>query len=278
MGLPITFFLPGATGNLFAMYYPPADLAAAGEDVLYVHPFANEMFASRNVIAAMCRELARCGIGALTIDLYGCGDSCGDFGQARWEIWRQDLRVALCWLRERGRERLSLWGLRLGALLAMDFAAQTRDSYERIVLWQPALSGDHVLSQFLYMNADETYSGNVAAQLTDPEQRKSLPSRRSIEVAGYELASELIRSMDRVRLAPLGNQVRAPIHWLEIGSKADPSMQAQSLGIIRQWQDSGVAVSTYKVSGVPFWFSAHSIDAAGMVADLRKMFANAGDE
>jgi len=278
MAPPTGFFLPGVRGNLFAVYYPPAESAGAGEDVLYVHPFANEMFASRNVITALCRELARCGIGALTIDLYGCGDSSGDFSEARWEIWRQDLKVALCWLRERGRERLSLWGLRLGALLAMDFAAQTRDSYERIVLWQPALSGENVLSQFLHMNADETYSGNVAAQLTDPAQRKLLPSGQRVEVAGYELASELIRAIDRVRLAPLGSQVRSPIHWLEMGSKADTAMQPESLRVIRQWQDSGVAVSTYKVSGVPFWLSAHSIDPAGLGAHLRKMFTNAGDE
>jgi exosortase A-associated hydrolase 2 len=276
MGLPISFFLPGAKGNLFAMYYPPAGSAGKGEDVLYVHPFASEMFASRNLIAALCRELARRGFGVLTVDLYGCGDSSGDFGEARWEIWREDLRSAVRWLQERGREQLSFWGLRLGALQVMDFAAQSRDTYQRLVLWQPVLSGETMLTQFLHMNADETYGGNQVTQLTDPAQRKLLPLGQRIEVAGYELAAELMRSMDRERLAPLGKLVRAPIHWMEIGS--DDSMQAESVRIIRQWQDSGVAVSTYKVSAVPFWFSAHSMDAAPLVPYLRKMFGDAGDE
>jgi exosortase A-associated hydrolase 2 len=276
MGLPISFFLPGANGNLFAMYYPPAGLAGKGEDVLYVHPFASEMFASRNLIAALCRELARRGFGVLTVDLYGCGDSSGDFGEARWEIWREDLRSAVRWLQERGREQLSFWGLRLGALQVMDFAAQSRDSYQRLVLWQPVLSGETMLTQFLHMNADETYGGNQVRQLTDPAQRKLLPLGQRIEVAGYELSAELMRSMDRERLAPLGKLVRAPIHWMEIGS--DDAMQAESVRVIRQWQDSGVAVSTYKVSAVPFWFSAHSMDAAPLVPHLRKMFGDAGDE
>jgi exosortase A-associated hydrolase 2 len=276
MALPISFFLPGAKGNLFAMYYPPAGSAGKVEDVLYVHPFAKEMFASRNVIAPLCRELARRGFGVLTVDLYGCGDSSGDFGEASWEIWREDLTMAVHWLRERGGERLSLWGLRLGALQVMDLAARSRDSYRRLVLWQPVLSGETMVTQFLHMNADESYGGDLVARLTDPAQRKLLPSGQRIEVAGYELAAELMRSMDRERLAPLGKLVRAPIHWMEIGS--DDSIRAESLRVIRQWQDSAVAVSTYKVSGVPFWFSAHSMDAARLVPHLRPMFGDAGDE
>jgi len=275
MGLPTSFFLPGAKGNLFAMYYPPADSAENVEDVLYVHPFAAEMFASRNVISALCRALARCGVGVLTVDLYGCGDSSGEFGEARWEIWREDLRMAVRWLHERGSERLSLWGLRLGALQVMDFAAQSRDTYERLVLWQPVVSGEAMLTQFLHMNAEETYGGNGITRLTDPAQRKLLSAGQTIEVAGFELGTELIRSMDRERLAPLGKLVRAPIHWMEIGS--GDSMQAESLSVIRQWQDSAVEVSTYKVSGVPFWFSAHSMDAAPLVPHLRKMFGVADE-
>lgn len=275
MGLPISFFLPGTSGNLFAMYYPPEDSAGNVEDVLYVHPFAAEMFASRNVISALCRELARCGFGVLTIDLYGCGDSSGDFGEARWEIWREDLSMAVRWLHERGSERLSLWGLRLGALQVMDFAAKSRDTYGRLVLWQPVLSGETMLTQFLHMNAEETYGGSLVSRLTDPAQRKLLPAGQKIEIAGYELAAELMWSMDRGLLAPLGKLVRAPITWMEIGHGA--SMQADSLTVIRQWRDSGVEVSTYKVSGVPFWFSAHSMDAAPLAPHLRKMFGVADE-
>jgi exosortase A-associated hydrolase 2 len=276
MPLPISFFLPGAAGHLFSVYYPPADSAGAAKDALYVHPFANEMFASRNVIAALCRKLAGCGFGVLTVDLYGCGDSGGDFGEARWEVWREDLSIAVRWLRERGREQLSLWGLRLGALLAMDFAAQSRDSYRKLILWQPILSGEAMLNQFLRMNADETYCGNPVTQLT--EQRKSLLPRQRIEVAGYELASELVRSMDRVRLAPLGKLVRAPIHWTEMGNKGYGPMQSDSLQVFRQWQEQGVTVSTYKMSSTPFWLSAHSIDAACLVPHLQRMFGDADHE
>lgn len=257
------------------MYYPPAHSPGNGENVLYVHPFAAEMFASRNVISALCRELVGCGFGVLTIDLFGCGDSEGDFSEARWEIWREDLRTAVRWLDERGGERLSLWGLRLGALQVMDFAAQSRDTYERLVLWQPVLSGAAMLTQFLHMNAEETYGGNGATRLTDPAQRKALPSGYKIEVAGFELAAELIRSMDREQLAPLGKLVRAPLFWLEIGS--GDTMQAESVRLIREWQESNVPVSTYKMRGAPFWFSAYSMDAAPLAPPLRKMFGAASE-
>ncbi|HEX3544845.1 MAG TPA: alpha/beta hydrolase, partial [Candidatus Acidoferrum sp.] len=131
---PFSFFLSGTAGNLFAMYYPPKETDADPGDVLYVPPFAGEMFASRNLIAAVARNLASAGMGVLTVDLFGCGDSDGDFSDARWEIWRDDLAAAVAWLQEQGRDRLILWGLRLGALLAMDFAARSRQACEKIAL------------------------------------------------------------------------------------------------------------------------------------------------
>jgi len=64
---PVSFYLPSQAGNLFAMYYPPTEGAGEGYDLLHVHPFAGEMAASRNVIAAVSRHLASAGVGVLTL-------------------------------------------------------------------------------------------------------------------------------------------------------------------------------------------------------------------
>ncbi len=45
---------------------------------------------------------------------------------------------------------VSLWGLRLGALLALDFAREiSKKKLDRFILWQPVISGDSFLTQFL---------------------------------------------------------------------------------------------------------------------------------
>ncbi|MGD0988517.1 MAG: hydrolase 2, exosortase A system-associated [Candidatus Sulfotelmatobacter sp.] len=266
METPISFFLRGAAGNLFAMYYAPAEAEPDFGDILYVHPFAGEMFASRTVIAACARDLAAAGFGVLTVDLYGCGDSSGDFSDARWEIWRDDLVAAVQWLQAQGRDRLSLWGLRLGALLATDFAAYSRLDFERIILWQPVVTGRNMLTQFFRMNLDEADT-LVADRLTSPEQRRLLRDEEKIEVAGYGLAPALIRAVDRLEIGVFGKNASAPIHWVEFSDARN--LPAESRRVVEDWNRNGVRVTTTMMASGPFWLFPHGTDPA----PLAKWFA-----
>jgi exosortase A-associated hydrolase 2 len=272
MEAPISFFLPGAAGNLFAMYYPPAQTEIDAGDVLYVHPFAGEMFASRNLIAEAARSLARSGLGVLSIDLYGCGDSAGDFSEARWEIWRDDLAAAVGWLQSQGRDRLSLWGLRLGALLAMDFAFRSREHYEKIVLWQPVVAGKNMLTQFFHMNLDEADSVRFSGKLTDPEARKALPGGDNIEIAGYQLSGELVRAIDQVEMMPLGQPHSGPIHWAEFGERVENPLQADSQRVITEWRKRRVEVTAHKIAAAPFWLFPHCTDPGHLIGEVHAMF------
>ncbi len=67
--------------------------------VVYVHPFAEEMNKSRRMAALQSRALAAAGFAVLQIDLLGCGDSSGDFGDASWDEWIDDVLLAVRWLR-----------------------------------------------------------------------------------------------------------------------------------------------------------------------------------
>lgn len=53
----------------------------------------------------------------LQIDLLGCGDSSGDFGEASWDAWVGDVVSACAWLRQQ-TDALMWLGLRTGCLLA----------------------------------------------------------------------------------------------------------------------------------------------------------------
>ena len=87
------FFLPAAHGERFCIFHLPVGAARGG--IVYLHPFAEEMNKSRRMAALQSRMLAARGFAVLQIDLFGCGDSSGDFGDARWEIWRQDVALAV---------------------------------------------------------------------------------------------------------------------------------------------------------------------------------------
>jgi exosortase A-associated hydrolase 2 len=256
------------------MYYPSANATVDAGDVIYVHPFAGEMPASRNVIASVSRDLARLGVGVLMIDLFGCGDSEGDFADARLEIWREDLGLATRWLHERGRDRLSLWGLRLGGLLACDFAFQSRESWERIVLWEPVLSGTSMITQFLRMNVDEAGDAQVVAQLVKPEARKALSGGDKIEVAGYEVSAELIHAIDCLDLR-LPSRAQYALHWVEIGRRSAASLRSENMRVIKEWENSGCHVFPHFVMDSPFWLLPYSTDPARLTDLLPAMFLEA---
>lgn len=94
------FFLPGESGRLFAIYQHPITRKFSSEtrDIVYIHPFADEMNKSRRMAALQAKAFSRVGFGVLQIDLYGCGDSSGEFSEARWHIWKENIDTAVNWL------------------------------------------------------------------------------------------------------------------------------------------------------------------------------------
>ena len=75
-------FLPAEPGFRFGLYFPPCSTQPRG-GVLYCPPFAEEMNKSRRMAALQARAFAKAGYGVLLLDLYGCGDSSGDFSDAK---------------------------------------------------------------------------------------------------------------------------------------------------------------------------------------------------
>ena len=100
---PEAFFLASTRGEGdqgFCLFYPAQSHVVRGL-VLYIHPFAEEMNKSRRMAALQARAFAQAGYAVLQIDLHGCGDSAGDFGDATWEHWIDDVVQGCHWLRQR---------------------------------------------------------------------------------------------------------------------------------------------------------------------------------
>jgi exosortase A-associated hydrolase 2 len=84
------FFLPVEPGQRLCIFHHPAARPTRG-GVVYVHPFAEEMHKARRMAALQARRLADEGFAVMQIDLHGCGDSSGDFSEARWDLWKREL-------------------------------------------------------------------------------------------------------------------------------------------------------------------------------------------
>ncbi|MDD5330483.1 MAG: hydrolase 2, exosortase A system-associated [Sulfuricella sp.] len=269
------FFLDAAPGTRFCLYHAPhADRRPAGA-FLYVHPFGDEMNKSRRMAALQARAFAAMGFGVLQIDLFGCGDSSGEFADARWDIWKHDLAVAREWLEERTSGPIGLWSLRLGALLALDFAGDPESAIGRIVLWQPVISGASFLTQFLRMRlAGEMLAGDAEKPAGTQAMRDALAAGETLEVAGYELAPDLAAAIDRLSAADLAT-TKCPVHWFEIVPEAGRSMPPAAARTADAWVRGGADLRVRTVPGPQFWATQEISECPGLVAATVEPFCEA---
>ncbi|MES2015528.1 MAG: hydrolase 2, exosortase A system-associated [Pseudomonadota bacterium] len=251
------FFFDADPGTRFCLYHAPSPHMPAHGAILYVHPFAEELNRSRRVVSLQARRFAAMGYAVLQIDLFGCGDSCGDFNAARWDIWKRDLATARAWLADRSAGPMHLWGLRLGALLALDYAAGTH--VDGIILWQPFLHGRTCINQFLRQGLSFDPDGpHTTAAL-----RTELLVRGALEVKGYELAGPLAQAIDACAASSLALPP-CPVHWFALGAPAPARVTASAARLAAQWSAGGTRVHFHALDGVPFW-NGDKTDCPGLL-------------
>lgn len=249
-------------GQRFGLFHAPAGPHCHGA-IVYVHPFGDEMNKSRRMAARQARALAAAGFGVLQIDLYGCGDSSGDLREASWDGWKNDLAGAIAWLYQRLSRPVSLWGLRLGALLALDYAHTAAQPVAGLILWQPVLSGSAFLTQFLRLRvAGDMLAGGDSAGT--PALRAALAAGETLEIGGYELAPTLAAAIDAVEADTL--LPTCPVAWFEIVAQAGRPLPARSARLEAAWRARGVALRLQVVSGQPFWATQEITESAHLLA------------
>lgn len=247
------FFLDASPGRRFVLFHAPTPHSACRGAIIYVPPFGDEMNMSRRMAAQQARAFAAAGFAVLQIDLFGCGDSSGDLRDARWEIWKRDLMHAIMWARNHASSRIILWGLRLGATLAIDLARSNPYPIECCIAWHPIISGEQYVTQLLRMRQ----AGDMATQ--DAPQggtvqalRTALSDGKSVEVGGYELSSALVADVDHVDLSRL-DELPCPVHWLEMVRNENTSIPLARMNTVHAWLDKGIDVRLHAVAGPNFW-------------------------
>lgn len=271
---PEVFFLPvesGRDGQRFCLYYPATGGTVRGL-VLYVHPFAEEMNKSRRMAALQARALSNAGYAVLQIDLLGCGDSSGDFGDATWQAWVNDVVLGSKWLRQRSDTQntglsqppLWLWGLRAGCLLAVEAARHLNESCH-FLFWQPPSAGKPLLQQFLRLKvAGDMLSGQSKGVME--AMRQQLAAGSSVEIAGYMLSAGLATGLEQVTLVPPARgSSPQQLEWFEMSTREDASLSPIATKTIASWQEAGFDVSSHIVNGPAFWQTTEIEDAPALI-------------
>jgi exosortase A-associated hydrolase 2 len=231
---------------LFVVEWAPASGEARGS-VLVVPPFAEELNKCRRMIALAGQALAAAGWRVIVPDLGGTGDSGGELACVRVAHWLDDLQAAASAF----GPVTAVLALRLGACLAGSVLAGL-PSVRTLILWQPVVSGQQHLTQFLRLKvAGGALAGHGRTTVAD--LRAQLAAGETIEIAGYELAPGLADDIDSLRLAPLAGGVVPAVLWLEVSASDPPVPGPLAAGFVEQWSALGARVQAEACTGEPFW-------------------------
>ncbi|BBB28771.1 hydrolase 1, exosortase A system-associated [Neptunomonas japonica] len=243
-------FVNGPSGRLFITQHS-ANAVASSEWIIYLPAFAEEMNKSRSMVRAQAAAFVKAGATVIVPDLFGTGDSEGDFGDANWGVWKQDIRYLVLSARQQGARKITLWGLRAGALMALDLMDEGLDGVSELILWQPVHSGEQMLTQFLRLRmAAGMMTGE---QETVAQLRERLSAGEKLEVAGYDVAPSMLSQLDQVSLKKMALKQPLKINWLEIVASEGRALLPVSQKLITLWQSQDIEIYSKAVVGEPFW-------------------------
>jgi exosortase A-associated hydrolase 2 len=204
------------------------------------------------------------GWAVLQIDLHGCGDSSGDFGDATWQSWLSDVSAAWEWLSDGYKAPAVVWGLRAGALLLGDWLAG-KAVQPAVLFWQPVLSGKQHFTQFLRLKAAADMLEDAQARGTVAGLRAELAAGRRVEVAGYTIQPDLAHAIESSTLA-LPERYVSPVGVVEAAS-AESDEVSPALGmLVATCRGQGVHVDARQVAGPSFWQTIEIETAPAMIS------------
>jgi pimeloyl-ACP methyl ester carboxylesterase len=136
------------------IYHAPRASVATDSGVVLCAPIGQEYMRTHRPLRQLALALADAGMHVLRFDYLGTGDSAGAIGDGSLEAWIGDISLAAGELHDiSGASRLALVGLRTGALLAASAHARGVPGADRLVLWDPVVSGRDYLLEMQALHA-----------------------------------------------------------------------------------------------------------------------------
>lgn len=256
-------------GWRFTLLTRPAEGPAGG--VLMVPGFAEELNRCRRQAALAATRFAAEGWWVLQFDLLGTGDSSGDFSDATWDAWQDDVERAHRWLAAElpaGRP-IVLLTVRAGALLAASWLERSGVELPWL-LWQPLPRGRQVLGNFLRLVAAAGMLDGVQAARASQRVREDLQEGRTARVAGYSLSARLAHDLETAELE-VPDGYGEPIAMLEVVTSAargpSPAIQATA----RACRERGARCRAAAVEGPRFW-QTQEVEVAPALIDESTRF------
>ncbi|NND69022.1 MAG: hypothetical protein HKN19_15640 [Halioglobus sp.] len=225
----------------------------------------------RALVAQQARAFAEQGYLCTLVDFFGTGDCDGDLVDATLAQWRDNLERTIETLLAEQDLPLVLWGLRLGALIALDYAAQSDRTVRDIVLWQPVTSGKIYINQVLRQRVASLMVRDLPPETTK-EIRQRLADGEHVEIAGYTLAGALAADIEAIDTSRFTGLCSGTLHWLEHVVEEGKDIGIPSRKLVDQLGESHT-VNVQTFNDPPIWQIHERDEAPQLLALSRELLA-----
>lgn len=212
---------------------------------------------SRRQVTETAEALVASGRAVLIIDVYGTGDSGGEFSAATWRTWKAEIESAMSWADNAALPVEDLVATRLGCVLAAASLKENARSVRRSVFWQPVDNGRRHIAQFLRLRVASSAMSSSESESVD-DLRTRLDGGEIIEVAGYELSPRLWKDIEAADLAASLSVGLGDLMIIEAGVSGGP-LSAVGQRLADTAAELGLSVSGEKITGDPFWVSTEIV-------------------
>lgn len=220
---------------------------------------------SRRLFTLQAQTLCDAGFAVAVFDLFGTGDSEGDFGDASIDIWKNDCEDVLTFLHEQGFSHCIPLCVRFGALLLDHVLHVSKLSIHHAIFWQPVTSGAQSLNQFLRLqSAANLMSDEAGPSVSD--MQSTLKSGTPVEVAGYTISPELFGQSQALKLDALDVTRLGRIDWFAVAGSVDAPMPAAATRHAQSWIEKGLKVNSRIIEGAQFWAATELVVVPELVA------------
>lgn len=270
-------YLDSPPGRILLTRYTPVQKV---KSVFLVIPaFAEEMNKSRRTYSLLARRLAAQGHLVVIPDLYGTGDSEGDFSESDWGVWLDNIGSCLDYLSSQGYETYSVVAHRTGALLFSDYLQLNRTPIRcnKLVFWHPTVDGSSYLTQFLRLRLVSSMMNSSKEKETTKELLAKLDNGESIEVAGYVLSADLARGLKQSSLKKIDALDCNELIWMDLVSSPERELTMVSRKLIEDWQEKGIPVNPQKAIGESFWGSVEIVESCDLIDKTVRQFTESND-
>jgi alpha-beta hydrolase superfamily lysophospholipase len=191
------FYLESQGQAIFTWLHSCHHAKHHGHGIVICPPIGHEQIHCHRSLRHLADALAQAGFAVLRPDYHGTGDSAGaDEDPGRHAAWLAGIRDAKTWLHEKfGCEQVSLFGLRLGAALAVQTAAE--HAVDNLVLWAPIVKGRAYVRELKALSLTADAKTQPPADLSD-----------DIEAAGFVLSQQTAADLSRLDLLQCYPQCR----------------------------------------------------------------------